>query len=176
MYPLGRMGAELLRIRKLPKLNFFDRHETQIRVYPWDLDIFWELNNGRTLTLFDISRVALAKRCGLWDLMRKNKMGMTVAGVSMQYRKRITLWQTITVSAQCVGADDRFVYIVQNSYRNGEPCGQALLRMAFVKNGIVPPKELIEKEFGEIDIPALPDWVEGYIHAAGERPWPPNGE
>ncbi len=79
------------------------------------------------------------------------------------------------MTAQCLGHDERFVYIVQNTYRKGEPCGQVLLRMAFVKCGIVPPSEILEK-FGVTETPELPDWVEGYIHAAQNRPWPPQGE
>ncbi len=168
--------AELWRTRKAPELGLFERHESHIRIYPWDLDIFMELNNGRTLTLYDIARLALAKRIGLWKMMRADKMTMTVAGVSVQYRKRITIWQKITMSAQCVGADDRFLYIVQNCYRGGEPCGQALLRMAFVKGGIVSPREVIAKHYPDIEYPPLPEWVEGYIHAASNRPWPPESE
>ncbi len=164
---------ELFRIRKLPELGFFDVHRSEIRVYPWDMDIFMELNNGRTLTLYDIPRVALAKRVGIWDLIRKRKMALTVAGSAVQYRKRITSFQKITMTAQCVGADEKFMYLLQNCYRGSEPCGQALLRMAFVKDGIVSPRALLKEEFGDLDIPPLEDWVKAYSDAASGRPWPP---
>lgn len=173
MYPILRIAHEIYRVRKLPPLGFFEQHRSQIRIYPWDLDIFMELNNGRTLTLYDIPRIALAKRNGIWEIMQKEKITMTVAGIAVRYRRRITLWQKITMTAQCIGLDEQFVYIVQNCYLNGQAAGQSLVRMAFVKNGIVPPKSLIERLRPDLVIPPLPDWVNGYIDAANQRPWPP---
>ncbi len=173
MYPFGRMAAELWRIRKLPPLGFFERHESPTRVYPWDIDPFFELNNGRTLTLYDIPRVALAKRCGLWDIMREKKCSLTIAGSAAQYRKRITNFQKIKMTAQCVGLDERFLYLVQNSYRGDVACGQVLIRAAFVKNGIVSPFDVIKDKISKDQIPPLPDWVQTYANAADERPWPP---
>ncbi len=173
MYPFGRLGAELWRIRKLPPLGFFEQHQTTMRVYPWDLDGFLELNNGRTLTLYDIPRLALAKRCGLWEIMRAKKCGLTVAGSAVQYRKRIANFEKITMTAQCVGLDERFLYLVQNCYRDDVPCGQVLMRTAFVKNGIVSPREMIKDSVSEDQIPPLADWMKAYAKAADERPWPP---
>ncbi len=173
MYPILRASFEYLRAKRQPQIDLFEPHFSTIRIYPWDLDFFWELNNGRTLTLYDIPRIMLAVRTGLWKVMRKEKMALTVAGASIQYRKRITVFQKITMSAQCVGFDDRFIYIVQNTYRGDIPCGQALLRLAFAKNGIVSPKEVLKNYYKNINPPELPDWVKVYVKAAQERPWPP---
>ncbi len=173
MYPVGRILGEIWRIRKQPKLAPFAQHSTQIRIYPWDLDFFFELNNGRTLTLYDIPRVALAVRTGLWELAKEKGLGMAVAGVSVRYRKRITIGQKITMTAQCIGFDDRFFYILQNTFRGEEACGQSLARLAFSKSGIVPPLEAFGERLDGVEIPELPEWVTNFSQSANQRPWPP---
>ena len=50
MYPWFRMAKELWKFRKT-RLGPFETHVSTHRCWPWDIDPFMELNNGRTLTL-----------------------------------------------------------------------------------------------------------------------------
>ena len=58
--PVGRM-----RRRRLPPLPVLGTHVSHHRCWPWDLDPWVELNNGRTLTLYDLGRIPMAQRTGL---------------------------------------------------------------------------------------------------------------
>ena len=65
MYPLIRFAKELVKFRNAPKLGPLDAHVSTHMCWPWDLDPWIELNNGRTLTLYDLGRIPLAVRTGL---------------------------------------------------------------------------------------------------------------
>ena len=60
MYPFLRLGLEVLRARRAPPLPIDGVHVSHHTCWPWDLDPWGELNNGRTLTLYDLGRVPLA--------------------------------------------------------------------------------------------------------------------
>jgi hypothetical protein len=49
MYPFIRMIKELIVHRNAPPLSFGDIHVSHHMCWPWDLDPWMELNNGRTL-------------------------------------------------------------------------------------------------------------------------------
>ncbi len=66
MYPYLRMVKELWRCTAhAPRLGVTDTHVSHHRCWPWDLDPWMELNNGRTLTLYDLGRIPLCGADGL---------------------------------------------------------------------------------------------------------------
>ncbi|MGR5457377.1 acyl-CoA thioesterase, partial [Vibrio alfacsensis] len=77
-------------------------------------DLFLELNNGRILTLYDIGRTALSVKCGLMSTLKKKRWGLVVAGSSVRYRKRIHMFDKITMKTQCVATDDKWFYLEQS--------------------------------------------------------------
>ena len=102
------MAKELYVHRNDPPLDIGGVHVSHHMCWPWDLDLWMELNNGRTLTLFYLGRIPLARRTGLATVIMKNKWGMTVAGVSVRYRQRIRLFR-IEMRSRALGWDERFL-------------------------------------------------------------------
>lgn len=175
MYPFLRLASELTKFRNAPKLGPFDTHISHHICWPWDLDPFIELNNGRTLTLYDLGRLPFVKRLGMWDALRANGWGITVAGCSVRYRRRVRVLQRFEMRTRSIGWDNRFMYTEQSMWRNGECLNHILVRTAATdKNGIVAPARLLEA-MGHKDavIPPLPDWVQAWVAAEAQRPWPP---
>lgn len=174
MYPYFRLWSELRKFRNAPPLDLFDTHVSSHRIWPQDLDPWRELNNGRTLTLFDLGRIPMSVRMGFDRVAKANGWGITVAGNSTRYRKRVTLFQTLTQKSRVLGWDHRFLYLEQSFWRDGECTAAMLLRSAFIsKSGMVDPA-LVARALGHDDqSPALPDWVQGWIAADHQRPWPP---
>jgi acyl-CoA thioesterase FadM len=173
MYPFVRMFKEIWRARRMEPLGFFGSHVSHHICWPWDLDFWMELNNGRTLTLFDLGRLPLAERTGLVRVIRARGWGLTVAGSTVRYRRRVTVFSKLTMHSRCLGWDRRFLYIEQSMWRGGECTSHALIRMAVVgKSGMVPPAEVASAMTAE-EGPALPAWVEAWIAADATRPWPP---
>lgn len=175
MYPLFRLVKEHLKYRNAPPLAPTDTHCSRHMCLPWDIDPWMELNNGRTLTLFDLGRIPLATRTGLVKVLKENRWGLTVAGSTVRYRRRIRMFEVIDMRSRLVTWDERFIYIEQSMWKqDGEAANQVLIRGAITgKTGIVPPAKLIEAYGTPIARPTPPAWVQAWIEADAQRPWPP---
>lgn len=174
MYPFLRMFKVMAQARRQPPLGLFDTHVSTLICWPWDLDPWVELNNGRTLTLYDLGRLPLSRRTGFEALLRAKGWGLTVAGSSTRYRRRVTAFSRLTMYTRCLGWDDRFIYMEQSMWKGEECTSQVLIRSAIVsKSGIVPPVELAKAAGVSTLSPELPDWVKAWIAAEATRPWPP---
>ena len=174
MYPFVRFTKEMLKFRKAPKLGPLDTHISTHMCWPWDLDPWIELNNGRTLTLFDLGRIPMSVRMGFDRVAKAKGWGITVAGNSTRYRRRVTVFQKLTQVSRVLGWDDRFVYLEQSFWRDGDCTASMLLRSAFIrKGGMVPPAEVLEALGQPVESPELPDWVKAWIAGDAGRVWPP---
>lgn len=174
MYPFFRMAKELVVHRNAATLPLNGVHVSQHICWPWDLDFWLELNNGRTLTLYDLGRIPLARRLGLIAALKENGWGLTVAGVSVRYRRRVRAFDRLEMRSRVLGWDQRFFYLEQGMWK-GENCtSHALFRTAVTgPDGIIEPVH-VAKEMGVSNqSPALPQWVQEWINAERHRPWPP---
>ena len=174
MYPVVRVIKELIINKRRPKLHPLDTHVSYHRCWPQDIDTYLEMNNGRILTIMDLGRTGLAQRVGLIDLLKRKRWGLTMAGVSVRYRKRIRPFAKFRVISKTAGWDHRFVYIDQSIWIGDECATQAMYRSALTsKDGIVPP-DLAFAALGHEGVsPKLPDWIKNWIDADATRPWPP---
>lgn len=174
MYPFARMSLQMSRARKAPRIGLLDEHESHHICWPWDLDFWFELNNGRTLTLYDLGRLPLAERIGMVDLLKERKWGMTVAGSTIRYRRRVRGFEKYTMRSRGIGWDNRFLYIEQAMWRGETCCNHALIRMAVTdKSGILNPQEMATALGHPGPSPEMPDWATAWIAADAMRPWPP---
>ncbi|MEZ5776831.1 MAG: acyl-CoA thioesterase [Paracoccaceae bacterium] len=174
MYPFARMMKEIWINRRAAPLGLHEAHVSYHICWPWDLDLWVELNNGRTLTLFDLGRIPLALRTGLARVLRQKGWGITVAGNSTRYRRRVRMFDRLEMVSRFVGWDDRFLYTEQSMWRGGECTSHMLLRSAVTSGaGIVPTAEIVAALGQSVERPALPDWIKAWIAADAARPWPP---
>ena len=174
MYPILRFAKELAVHRSAPPLGLFDTHVSHHRIWPIDIDMWMELNNGRTLTLYDLGRLVLFQRVGVVGLMRSRGWVGTVAGVSVRYRRRVQMFQRVTMRSRIVGWDAKFLYLEQGMFRpDGECTSHVLLRTAVTDRKRLIPMSEAADAFGSGDSPDLPDWVEAWVDADDARPWPP---
>jgi acyl-CoA thioesterase FadM len=174
MYPFVRMVKGILTARSESALGLTDLHVSHHICWPWDLDLWAELNNGRTLTLYDLGRIPLGMRTGLARILPERGWGITVAGNSTRYRRRVRAFDRIEMKSRCIGWDARFFYMEQSMWRRGECTSHLLLRSAVTaKAGMVPPAEVVAALGHERESPALPGWVLAWIEADRQRPWPP---
>lgn len=174
MYPIIRFLKEVIKFRNAPALGITETHISHHRCWPWDLDPWIELNNGRTLTLYDLGRIPMGIRSGLTSMLRAKGWGITVAGNSTRYRKRIKAFQRFEMRSRCIGWDARFFYIEQAMWLGKDCANHILIRSAITSaQGIVPPARVLEAMGQVQDSPELPGWVQAWIAADAERAWPP---
>lgn len=174
MYPYLRVIGSVLSARRMPKLEPGEVHVIHTRCWPWDIDPFMELNNGRSMTLMDIGRIPTALRTGLLAAIQAKGWRMTMAGACIQYRRRVRPFAKMEIRTRAVGRDRRFLYIEHVTYTGGEPAHNAVYRAVVVdENGIVDTDRVAEA-MGRSDWnPPLPEWMADWAAAEAKRPWPP---
>jgi acyl-CoA thioesterase FadM len=175
MYPFFRMAKEKARYRNARPLPLLGVHKSSHICWPWDLDPWIELNNGRTLTLFDLGRIPLFSRIGIKAALRREGWRMTVAGVTVRYRHRIEVFHKVAMQSRLLGWDGRFFYVDQSMWNQKGACTtQAIYRIATTGgNGIIAPEKVVAAMDTTPPGFTLPDWVQAWIDAENQRNWPP---
>lgn len=174
MYPFIRLAKEIALNRRRPPLAMGDVHVTHLRAWPFDIDPFLDLNNGRILTLMDLGRMGYFVRAGIPQVLKQRGWYGTVAGTTVRYRKRITAMQKIELRTRLLGWDHRFIYFDQAIWRVEDCCAHAVIRTAITTGkGFVPPGEVAEAMGYDPASPLLPDWILAWDSAEKQRPWPP---
>lgn len=174
MYPFARMFYQILKHRNDDPLGPDGVHVSHHICWPWDIDFMLELNNGRTLTLYDLGRIPYSVRTGLWDALKRRKWQMAMAGASVRWRRRVHMFQKLEMRTGYIGHDARFLYMEQTLRYKGEAASSIVYRVAVTdKNGILPPVEVLKEMPGFDGGKPLPDWVVRWSDAENTRVWPP---
>lgn len=174
MYPVIRMTKEIVKFRNAPGLPITGTHVSHHICWPWDIDMWMELNNGRTLTLYDLGRIPLAIRTGLWDTLKRNRWGIVVAGNTTRYRRRVRAFERFEMRSRCIGWDDRWFWLEHAMFTGGECSSHILIRGAVTsRKGMIPPPQVIKVMGVSEPSPPIPDWVQAWAEADTKRPWPP---
>ena len=174
MYPFIRFFLAMIRAYWRGPVAFDCTYETHHTILPNDIDIFGELNNGRMLSILDLNRLPFGYATGLLRVIRQNHWGLTIAGVSVRYRRRVKMFDRVRITTTAVGRDARFIYLLQTMWKGDEAACNALYRAAiYTKDGIVPTQKILDALGGVDWNPNLPDWVHDWIEAEAKRPWPP---
>ena len=175
MYPFLRLPWQFFLHRNAPPLGILGTHVSRHICWPVDLDPWNELNNGRTLTLFDMGRIPLARRTGLFAALRCKGWGLTVAGSMVRYRRRVQVFDRLVMRSRCVTWDKRFFYLEQSLWKaDGDCSAHAIYRMAITSRaGIVDPA-LVVAELGHGGpAPVMPAAIALWVRAEDARVWPP---
>ena len=173
MYPFVTSLREMLKVRAAPPLAPGEIHETPLRIWPWDLDLARELNNGRSLTLMDAGRIPALYRSGLFRKVYGAGMFMTMAGATVRWRRRIVLWDRVLLRTRILGWDARFFYVEQAILKGDEAAVHAVYRVATTRGrGLVEAQQAASLN-GWGNTPPLPDWVAEWSETESRRPWPP---
>ena len=176
MYPYIRTAKSFLVDSFRSKISFSDTHISYLICWPWDIDMWGELNNGRVLSLFDLGRHGFSLRAGLFSGYFRHKIHMPVAGVSVRYRHRIISFRRLEMRTRIIFYDERFLYFEQVLLlKDGRCAVQGLMRIAVVENRKLVCPEYAAKKVLDIKLETMicPNWVKKWIEAEGQRPWPP---
>jgi len=175
VYPVSRFALTMLEARRAPPLGPDGTGVVRFTARPWDMDMFFEMNNGRHLTLFDLGRFDFGMRVGLIGVLRAQRWGLVVGGASVQYRRRLRMWNRVEMATRCLGRDAKWFYFEQAMWRRGTACSAALVRTAVVagSRGTVPTQEVADALGWPDWEGALPPWATAWDGADAKRPWPP---
>jgi acyl-CoA thioesterase FadM len=171
MYIYLRVARVLAGALIKPKLGLEDVSVLRLRVWPNDIDVYPEMNNGRFWMLMDLGRYDLAARTGLVRMAHKKGWFFVVAGGSIRYRRRLPPFSRVRLRTSLVGHDGRWFYFVQEFVRQERIAAQAVVRAGLRTKKEMVPSEAVLKAIGRGDwSPPLPEWVRVWIKAEEARP------
>jgi acyl-CoA thioesterase FadM len=122
------------------------RNEITTRVWFNDLDINLHMNNGRYMTLCDLTRVDLFIRSGLAKLMLKNKWNPIIADHTMTYIRPLKLFDKINVVMNVTHFDEKFFYSDHEFYKGGKLMAKGTSKSLVIsKQGSLTPEFILDE-------------------------------
>ena len=173
MYPIFRVRREIRKALRAPRLAPGEVHVARTRCWPTDIDHLWELNNGRSLTLMDMGRMACIRQTRMVEDLARRGARIAIAGSCVQYRRRVKLWEALEIRSKIIGSDARFFYMEQVLLASGAFAHHAVFRVACVgPSGMLPIAEALR----DFDHPGwfapLPAWIAEWSAAEAKRSRP----
>ncbi len=133
-------------------LRFADVSRSRFRVWPTDLDVLNQMNNGKYLSIMDVCRFDMIKRTGTCAMLQREGWYPVVVAQTITYRKSLNPWKRFWIESKILGFDEQAVYMEQrfvrpDASRRPEVYARAIVRARFLKKsgGVVKIDELIEK-------------------------------
>jgi acyl-CoA thioesterase FadM len=122
------------------------KNSLTLRVLPNDIDINRHMNNGRYLTICDLSRVDLFLRTGLAQIMLKERWMPVISEHTMIYKKSLNLFEKYEVQMELVGWDEKAFHMVHTFLVGDRIAAQGTSKGVIVgKKGVVEPRLVMEK-------------------------------
>jgi acyl-CoA thioesterase FadM len=113
---------------------------------PNDLDVNLHMNNGRFLTICDLSRVDMFIRSGLVTALRKYKWAPIITEHTMSYKRPLRLFQKFEVVMQLTHWDERCFYM-SHQFFDGDRLVAEGKSMGVIRGreGVVAPEIVMER-------------------------------
>ena len=142
-----RMIAQLAASFFKPKLPIEKpKNSLTLRVLPNDIDINLHMNNGRHLTICDLTRVDMFIRTGLARTMVNEKWMPVISEHTMKYKKPLKLFQKYEIKMEVTDWDDRSFQMLHTFLVGNRVVAEGTsLGLILSKTGVVSPMEVIKK-------------------------------
>jgi acyl-CoA thioesterase FadM len=121
-------------------------NQLTLRVLPNDLDINMHMNNGRYLTICDLTRVDMFIRTGLARIMLKQKWMPIITEHTMQYKKALKPFQRYVVKMDVTGWDDRSFDMIHTFIVDDRVVAEGTSKGVIYskREGVIPPERVLE--------------------------------
>lgn len=122
-----------------------------LRVLPNDLDINLHMNNGRYLTMCDLSRIDLFIRSGLLRSMLKRKWMPIIAEHTMTYKKPLGLFQRFDMLLDVTHWDEKYFHMKHTFLVGDKVMAEGTSRGCVYARGIgvVAPEQVLAAVAGD---------------------------
>ena len=117
-----------------------------LRVLPNDIDINLHMNNGRYLTICDLTRVDMFIRTGLAKTMVSEKWMPVISEHTMKYKKALKLFQKYEIRMEVTGWDGKAFQMLHTFVVGDRVVAEGTsLGVIVSKTGVVPPEDVMKK-------------------------------
>ncbi len=117
-----------------------------LRVLPNDIDLNMHMNNGRYLTICDLTRVDMFIRTGLAKTMVKEKWMPIITEHTMTYKKGLNLFQKYEVKMEISDWDDRVFHMIHTFIVDDKIVAEGTSKGLVLskKEGVISPDEVMK--------------------------------
>ena len=135
-----------------------------MRVWPFDLDLNFHVNNGRYLTMMDLGRIHLTGLNGmLWFCLKRRWMPV-IGSAKIHFLKPLNCFNVFKLTTKVVYWDEKWFYIEQSFYRNDELYVTALVKGLFTsRQGKIAPDQIISALNLDVTKPQMPESIARWI-------------
>jgi acyl-CoA thioesterase FadM len=117
-----------------------------LRVLPNDIDINLHMNNGRYLTICDLTRVDMFIRTGLAKTMINEKWIPVISEHTMQYKKSLKLFEKYEIKMEVTGWDEKSFHMLHTFIVKDRVVAKGTsLGVVLSKSGVIPPIKVMKK-------------------------------
>ncbi len=121
------------------------KNTISVRMLPNDLDINMHVNNGRYLTLCDLTRVDFFVRTGIAALMLKHKWTPIIAEHTMTYLRPIKVFAKIDIRMEITHFDEKYFYCSHYFYKGDKLMAQGTSKALVIsKSGSLTPQYTLD--------------------------------
>ena len=120
-------------------------NQLNMRVLPNDLDINMHMNNGRYLTICDLTRVDMFIRSGLAKTMLKQKWMPIITEHTMTYKRALKPFQRYKVRMEVTGWDERSFDMLHSFLVGDRVVAEGTSKGVIYSkvDGIIPPEQVM---------------------------------
>jgi acyl-CoA thioesterase FadM len=139
---VARLGYTFAEGMSHPRAPIDDEFRLPLRIWPFDLDTFGHLNNGRFLTLMDNGRFGWQVRTRLLKPSILHRWRPVIAAVSIRFRRELKPFQRCTLHTQLLHWDERSFYFSQKLKRGETLHSSALVRAVVQSKERLTPAQM----------------------------------
>lgn len=150
-----------IRSRLRPRVDPLGPCRTPFRVLPNDLDLLGHMNNGVYFSIFDLARVDLMLRSGLFSRFHRQGWYPVVTAETATFRRSLKPFRRFEVHTRILGWDERHLYLEHRVTSGGKLTTTAVIQARFLSRTgeRVAPEQLIGLLDEPPQRPHLPEWV-----------------
>lgn len=165
---IPRLATTWLRTLRNERMHPLSEVRLPMRVWPFDVDIYLHLNNGRYLTLMDFGRFQHALRTGMMQTMSARGWKPILGEARVEFIREIRTFRRFELVTRLAAWDEKWFFMEQRFECGGEVHARGIVR-GVVKQGrkTIPPSELMEAL--QLDVPSPEPSVELAQFMARER-------
>lgn len=116
----------------------------RLMVLPNDIDINLHMNNGRYLTICDLTRVDMFIRTGLATTMLREKWRPVISEHTMKYKRGLKLFQRYQVYMKVSHWDEKVFHMQHRFMVKGRVVAEGTSKGVIIsKHGVVTPAEVM---------------------------------
>lgn len=128
------------------------KNSLTLRVLPNDIDINLHMNNGRYLTICDLTRVDMFIRTGLARTMIAEKWIPVISEHTMKYKKALKVFQKYDIKMEVTGWDEKSFKMLHTFLVGDRVVAEGTsLGVIVSKTGVVPPTEVMKVVIGRLN-------------------------